>query len=133
MSLLDAMNDRLDRLDGATKKKLIQTVKEKDLRDKHIVPLAKILGYLVYWTHNSEHSPAGFPDLFLVHPVTGAVIIRELKRRRSNAKQYRPTEAQQEWLTGLGVAGLDAKVWTNDDWFSGLIREELLRGAGRAA
>ncbi|MFI6536612.1 hypothetical protein ACIBHY_29470 [Nonomuraea sp. NPDC050547] len=127
------MIDRLDRLDEATKQKLITTMKEAELRDSHIVPLAKILGYLVYWTHNSKHSPAGYPDVFLLHPVTGAVIIRELKRRRSSAKQYQPTEAQQAWLDAFGVAGLDAKVWTNEDWFSGLIRDELLRGAGRTA
>ncbi|MEU4513242.1 hypothetical protein AB0G05_27410 [Nonomuraea wenchangensis] len=133
MNLLAAMNNRLDRLDEATKKKLIRTLKEADLRDDYIVPLARQLGYLVYWTWNSKHSPSGFPDLFLLHPVTGVILVREQKRRRSAAAQYQPTEAQQAWLDGFGVAGLDAKVWTNEDWFSGLIRDELLRGAGRAA
>ncbi|MEV0996912.1 hypothetical protein [Nonomuraea sp. NPDC050202] len=132
MNLLDAMNDRLDRLDEATKKKLAKTMTEADLRDHHIVPLAKILGYLVYWTWNSKHSPKGFPDLFLIHPVTGAIVIWELKMV-GGGKKHQPTEAQQAWLDAFGVAGLNATVRTPADWFSGLIREELLRGAGRTA
>ncbi|TMR92401.1 VRR-NUC domain-containing protein [Nonomuraea basaltis] len=132
MSLLDAMNARLDRLDEAAKKKLAKTMTEARLRDHHIVPLAKILGYLVYWTWNSKHSPAGFPDVFLLHPVTGTVIIRELKMV-GGGKKHQPTEAQQAWLDAFGVAGLDAAVWTPADMISGRIREELLRGTRRTA
>jgi hypothetical protein len=128
VNLLAAMNDRLDRLDEAAKKKLAKTMKEDELRDQHIVQLARMCGYLIYWTWNSKHSPAGFPDIYLLHPGTGAILIRELKRVGN-----KPTEAQQAWLDGFGVAGLDAAVWTPADMISGRIREELLRGAGRTA
>ncbi|WP_433513705.1 VRR-NUC domain-containing protein [Nonomuraea sp. CA-143628] len=128
MNLLDAMNDSLDRLDEAAKKKLAKTMKEEDLRDDHIVPIARILGYLIYWTWNSRHSPAGFPDIYLLHPQTGVTLIRELKRVGK-----KPTEAQQAWLDAFVAAGFDTKVWTPNDMISGLIREELFRGAGRAA
>ncbi|MFI6634315.1 hypothetical protein ACIBI7_36000 [Nonomuraea fuscirosea] len=128
MNLLDAMNARLDRLDEAAKKKLAKTMKEDELRDQHIVPIARTLGYLIYWTWNSKHSPAGFPDIYLLHPGTGRIIIRELKRVGN-----KPTEAQQAWLDGFGVAGLDAQVWTPVDMISGRIRQELIDGASRTA
>ncbi|WP_433542056.1 hypothetical protein ACQP10_37855 (plasmid) [Streptosporangium sandarakinum] len=128
MNLLEAMNSRLSSMSAEAQAKLVKTMKEKDLRDDHIVPRARALGYLVYWTWNSKHSPAGFPDVFLLHPVTGAVIVRELKMARSGAK---PTAEQQKWLDGFGVAGLNVAVWTPADLFSGEITRVLVEGAQR--
>lgn len=130
MNLLDAMTSRLNRLSAEAQAHLAKTMKEAELRDDYIVPLARILGYLVYWTWNSKHSPKGFPDVFLAHPVTGAIIIRELKRV-GGGKKYQPTEAQQAWLAAFGVAGLDAAVWTPADMISGRIERELRAGAAR--
>lgn len=60
--------------------------------------LAPRLGWLGYHTHRSDRSPAGFPDLALVHPGAGRLIFAELKRQRRSAK---PTAAQMEWLDAL--------------------------------
>ncbi|MER5322393.1 hypothetical protein [Streptosporangium roseum] len=128
MNLLDAMNAQLGRMSTENQRKLAKTMKEADLRDDHIVPRARALDYLVYWTWNSKHSPKGFPDVFLLHPVTGAVIIRELKMA-GGGKKYQPTAEQQKWLDGFGVAGLDRGVWTPVDLFSGEIDRVLVEGA----
>ena len=40
-------------------------------------------------------------------------MFRELKR---DARPSRVTEEQRRCLEALTVAGLDAKVWTPDDW-----------------
>ena len=82
-----------------------------------VVDLAKTLGWAVYWTHNSRHSPAGWPDLVLTwNPMDGTrgrVMFRELKRDR---RPSRVTDDQRECLEALTAAGLDAKVWTPEDW-----------------
>jgi len=59
--------------------------------------LADSLGWLGYHTHRSDRSPAGFPDLVLVHPGAGRMIFAELKRQ----KRSNPTEAQVEWLDAV--------------------------------
>ncbi|MEU4703346.1 VRR-NUC domain-containing protein [Nonomuraea dietziae] len=128
MNLLEAMNTRLNRMSAEAQTKLMKSMNEDDLRDAHIVPRARALGYLIYWTWKSIHSPKGFPDVVLVHPVTGAVIIRELKKY-GNAKRYQPRPDQQAWLDAFGVAGLDAAVWTPADLFSGEIDRVLIAGA----
>lgn len=60
--------------------------------------LAQRLGWLAYHTHRSDRSPAGFPDLTLVHPGEGLLRFAELKRQRKSAK---PSPAQVEWLEAL--------------------------------
>lgn len=60
--------------------------------------LAPRLGWsLGYHTHRSDRSPAGFPDLVLVHPPAGRLIFAELKRQ----KRSKTSPAQVEWLEGL--------------------------------
>lgn len=97
---------------------------EAVLRDRHIRPLAAPLGWRVQFTWRSDHSPSGFPDLLLLHPRSGSLLWRELKRVGK-----RPTAAQQAWLDDLALHGYDAAVWTPADWFSGRIRGELLAAA----
>jgi hypothetical protein len=77
----------------------------------------KGLGLLMYHTHRSQHSPAGFLDCVIVGQ---RVLYRELKREGKN-----PTISQQEWLDRLTAAGQDADVWRPTDWFSGRIVAEL--------
>jgi hypothetical protein len=124
-NLLDAMHAGLNMPEDA-RRKLVKTMTEATLRDDHIKPRAKALGWLLYWTWNSKHSPAGFPDVYLLHPVTGAVVIRELKMVGK-----KPTAAQQAWLDGFAVAGVDAAVWTPADLFSGEIDRVMAEGARR--
>lgn len=74
-----------------------------------VVQLAKLTGWLVYHTHDSRRSVAGFPDLFLLR--RERVVCAELKV--GNAK---PTTAQLQWLTAMNRAGIPAFVWTPDSW-----------------
>lgn len=62
-------------------------------------------------THDSRRSPAGFPDLVLVHPIKRRTIFRELK-----AMKGRVSAAQVQWLDALASAGQDAGVWRPDMW-----------------
>ena len=77
---------------------------ERQLQDA-IVSEAKLLGWLVYHTWNSEHSPAGFPDLFLVHPQTGRRLALELKTAKGKV-----SIEQEQWLSALAVCGIPAMV-----------------------
>lgn len=56
--------------------------------------MAKRLGWLMYHTHNSKHSEAGFPDIVLARH--GIVIFAELKSQTG-----RITPEQQKWLDEL--------------------------------
>lgn len=76
-----------------------------------VVRLAKLCRWRVYWTHDSRHSPAGWPDLVLVRePVT---LFRELKR---DAGPSRITPEQRETIRALQDCGLDAAFWSPEDW-----------------
>ena len=55
-------------------------------------------GWYCYHTHDSRHSPAGFPDLCLVHPRTGRLIFWELKATTGRIKPE-----QQHWLDALSA------------------------------
>ncbi|MFG1977029.1 VRR-NUC domain-containing protein [Nonomuraea fuscirosea] len=125
-NLLEVMTARLASMDEQARKKLIRTMKEADLRDLHIKPRAKALGWLLYWTWNSRNSPAGFPDIILLHPITGAHVVRELKMY---GKKPRPD--QQAWLDAYALAGVDAGVWTPEHLFNGEIDRIMTEGARR--
>jgi len=79
---------------------------------QQVIDLAVTLGWLVYHTHDSRHSPAGFPDLILIRGTRLVAI--ECKR---DGEQ--PTEAQWTWLRALGkvqtVAAYVARP-TDNDW-----------------
>ena len=63
---------------------------------------------LVYHTHDSRRSDAGFPDLTIVG--SRGVLFRELK------KEDGKTSAMQDyWLARLRDAGCDADVWRPSD------------------
>lgn len=72
--------------------------------------MAKRLGWLVYHTHNSKHSEAGFPDLVMVR--RGVIIFAELKSQTGGV-----TSAQAEWLGRLeeSCSGNLAVVWRPSD------------------
>ncbi|WP_433357712.1 hypothetical protein ACQP25_44855 (plasmid) [Microtetraspora malaysiensis] len=106
----------------------VKAMKEDELRDRLIVPTALTYGWLIYWTHNSKRSPGGFPDLVLAHPVTGALLVRELKKAGTQ-KRYQPRADQQKWLDTFALAKVDSGVWTPEHWFSGEI-PRLLKELG---
>ena len=88
----------------------------------HVRHLIRDLGLLWYHTHDSRHSPSGFPDLVIVGH---GVIYRELKTARGKV-----TDAQAEWLHALVMAEQDACVWRPADLISGLIGRRLAALAG---
>ena len=80
---------------------------------RSVIDLAKLAGWTVYFTWNSKHSPAGWVDLVLVRKATNQALFRELKR---DSRPSRVTDDQRECLDGLAAAGLNAGVWTPNDW-----------------
>ncbi len=85
-----------------------------------ITGLAQRLGWLVYHTHDSRRSEAGYPDLHLVHPTRGISLMRELKKQDG---RVRP--AQKTWIAALAAAGVDIAIWRPTDWFDGSIERAL--------
>jgi hypothetical protein len=87
--------------------------------------LAVDLGWIVYHTHDSRRSEAGFPDLVLVNARQGRILFRELKKMRG-----RVSAAQKIWIEGLTAVGQDAAVWRPDDLVEERILAELLPPTG---
>lgn len=83
--------------------------------------LALDLGWLVYHTHDSRRSEAGFPDLVLVNTKQRRALFRELKRMRG-----RVSPDQRIWLDALQLVGQDAAIWRPDDLLEERILAELL-------
>lgn len=88
-----------------------------------VLELAAALGWRWYHTRDSRRSPAGFPDLVMVHRRRRLVLFVELKRERG-----RVTKEQTEWLGDLRAADAHAVIWRPVDWLNGHI-EQVLRGA----
>lgn len=82
--------------------------------------LAKLRGWLCYHTHDSRRSEPGFPDLVLVHPRTGDLVMAELKSGNG-----RLTHAQREWTAALAAAGLSVFIWRPADLTGGRIARIL--------
>jgi hypothetical protein len=74
-----------------------------------VVQLARLMGWMVYHTHISIHSQAGFPDLTFVRG--DRLIFAELKRESG-----RTTPEQEHWLDALRQAGQEAYLWMPSDW-----------------
>lgn len=86
-----------------------------------VIDLAKLHGYsLIYHTHDSRRSQAGFPDLVLVSEHRGRALFRELKTETG-----RLSPAQFAWIGGMKLAKLNADVWRPSDLQSGRIIKEL--------
>jgi hypothetical protein len=88
-----------------------------------VVDLARRLGGLVYHTHDSRRSPAGFPDLVIAFPRSGAIVFAELKSATG-----RVTPEQDEWHRALAVRGA-MYVWRPADWRDWSIARALQRHA----
>lgn len=72
-----------------------------------IVKLASLLRWHVYHTHDSRHSPAGFPDLILLRG--SRMIVAEVKVGKNVT-----TDAQREWLMWFHFAGAESVLWRPD-------------------
>jgi len=75
-----------------------------------ICQLAKLLGWRVYWTWKSFHSPKGFPDLVLVkHP---RLIFAELKVKKDKLRSD-----QKLWLEELEKCpGNETYLWRPENF-----------------
>ncbi len=70
-----------------------------------IIDRAKLLGWLVYHTHESRRSAPGFPDLVMSR--RGRVLFVEVKSQKGKV-----SEAQQCWLDSLSRChALEVHVW----------------------
>jgi len=90
-------------------------VRDMELTEKQfqgqVVHLAKLSGFdFVYHTWNSQHSPAGFPDLIMIKD--GCLIVAELKTEKGklSAEQY-------FWLLEFRkVPSAEVFLWRPSDW-----------------
>ena len=81
----------------------------KQLR-MNIEQLAKLSGFdHVYFTWDSRHSPAGFPDMILLKE--GRMIVCELKAGRDNL-----SPEQYFWLMEFTKVTPEVYVWWPEDW-----------------
>jgi len=89
------------------------TITEREFRQQ-VIDLARLFGYMAYFSWTSIHSPRGFPDLVLCRPGgqgrVGGVIFAELKRETGQVKPH-----QEEWLQALRDAGQAVYVWRPSD------------------
>ena len=98
---------------------------ETQFRDKHVIPLAKALGWRHYFTYRSTYSPAGFPDMVFVRGER--LIFAELKMEKG-----KPTLQQLEWLADLRTVAraiqtgnIEVHLWRPADWLAGDIEAAL--------
>ena len=78
------------------------TMAEKEMQEA-IRRAAIAHGYAVYHTHDSRHSPAGFPDVIAIKG--GRVLVLELKAQRG-----RVSDAQWAWLAAWASTGATVAV-----------------------
>jgi hypothetical protein len=83
---------------------------EKEL-SQSLVNAARTMGWRVYRTWNSIHSPKGFPDLTMVRG--DRLIFAELKTEKGKV-----TPDQQGWIDALSVLGngrCEVYLWRPSD------------------
>lgn len=75
-----------------------------------VVALLQWHGYSVYHAWSSQHSEAGFPDLFAIHKRTGDRFAAELKTQTG-----RLSEHQLRWMALFDLARIDWYCWRPSD------------------
>jgi hypothetical protein len=73
-----------------------------------VVDMAHMFGWAVQFTHDSRHSPSGWPDLFLAR--NGHMVAAELKKHDGIV-----TPEQTLWLERLRQCGAQVFVWRPAD------------------
>lgn len=87
---------------------------------QQVITLARLAGFLVYHTHDSRRSEAGYPDLTIAGK--GRIIFAELKSERG---RLRPE--QSIWLATLRQCpGVEVAMWKPSNWPA--IEATLLHG-----
>lgn len=87
----------------------------------NIVKAAKLCGFRCQYWWKSIHSPAGFPDLFMIKGQK--IILAELKVGNDKL-----SPSQIEWKDILTqVKTIEYYEWHEEDWISGSILEILKR------
>ena len=76
---------------------------------QQVYDLARYYHWRVYRTHDSRHSPAGYPDLSMVHGRRH--VYAEIK-----AEKGKLTPEQRAWLVALHEAGHEVMVWRPSSW-----------------
>lgn len=80
---------------------------EKQFRQM-VIDACKLFGWAYYFTWNSLHSPAGFPDLVLVKG--DRLIFAELKSDKGKV-----SEVQRLWLCDLIQTKTEVYIWRPGD------------------
>ena len=95
-------------------------ITEKQFREQ-LRDLSKLFGYRFYFTHRSQHSPAGWPDCVFARLDPDKLIIAELKT--DNLKVSQPSFEQYAWLYLLqhlgkphGMMGFDTYLFRPSDF-----------------
>lgn len=77
-----------------------------------IQQFAELHGWMVYFTWQSKHSPAGYPDLTMVRERDKRLITAEVKTVKD-----KPTIQQEEWLRILRAVNCsEVYLWYPKDW-----------------
>ena len=97
---------------------------EKELQAA-VLKLSHVLGYMTYHTFDSRRSQPGFPDLVLVRPHDGRLLMIELKSARG-----RLTPEQEQWVEALTATRAEVYVFRPSDWTSGKIEATLMSYLG---
>jgi len=71
---------------------LLADVSEKKWQET-VIAVAKARGYLVFHTYDSRKCTPGFPDLVLIHPGKGRLVVAELKTVTGKVEPE-----QERWL-----------------------------------
>lgn len=108
---------------------VVQAMTERDLAQA-VYECAQACGWLAYRTWRSDHSPKGYPDFTLCHPVRRLVLWIECKSEKG-----RLTQEQAEWLRALNTVYPGcAFVVRPSDWLDGTIQYILAKlGTSRGA
>jgi len=99
----------------------MQLITEKELQAT-VIDLARQLGWIVGFTHDSRKSEPGEPDLRMVHPVQHRVIFAELKTVKGKLTKGRYNKSGNRWLPGqdewqdalTSCPGVDYYLWRPD-------------------
>lgn len=76
-----------------------------------VINLAIDGGWMHYHTYDSRRCVPGFPDLVLLNPRVGRMLVAELK-----VKGGRVTPQQREWLDAFAKCGCESYVWYPHNW-----------------
>ena len=96
-----------------------QNLSEDNLQT-NVLAEARKFGWTAYHTHDSRHSAAGFPDLFMVR--ASEIVVMELKSETGVV-----SDDQQWWLDALAtVPGVRwAGVIRPSNWYAGDVERIL--------